>query len=191
MVWRHLLVGALDHDDRRTSISRLRVDLNFPVSTIHQALEKPRAIGAVRGGFDGLRVIDPKRLQLMWAGRRGLMADVVYQTRVALPVREIEARLPNATIPTAFTAYVRLEGRNVIADYDQVVVYGAANEIRRRFPPKNGRPNLVVLDPDPILSRYGPVAPRCQIYVDLFNLPSWQAQRFLEALDEGWLRNAA
>lgn len=163
----------------------------MPLSTIHQALERPRAIGAVRGGFDGLRVIDPKRLQLLWAGRRDLMADVVYETRVALPVREIEARLPSTAIPTAFTAYVRLEGRNVIADYDQVVVYAEGNEIRRRFPSKKGRPNLVVLDPDPILPRYGVVAPRCQIYVDLFNLPSWQAQRFLEALDQDWLRNAA
>ncbi len=108
-----------------------------------------------------------------------------------MPVREIEAQLTSTTIPTAFTAYVRLVGRNLVADYDEVVVYGAANEIRRRFPPKKGKPNLVVLDPDPVLPRYGPVAPRCQIYVDLFNLPSWQAQRFLEALDESWLRHAA
>jgi len=190
-VWRHLLVAALDQGDRRSSITRLSGELGFSVSTIHQALERPRSIGAIRGGFDGLRVIDPKRLQLLWAARRDLLADIVYETRVAMSMADIEARLPLSAIPTAYTALVRLEGKNLIADYEQVVAYGLANEVRRRFPPKKGKANLVVLDPDPLLALYGVVAPRCQIYADLFNLPSWQAQRFLGAMDERWLRHVA
>ncbi len=190
-VWRHLLVAALDRGERRSSITRLMGELGFPVSTIHQALERPRSIGAIKAGFDGVRVVDPKRLQLLWAARRDLMADVVYETRVALPVVDIEGRLPLSAIPTAYTGYVRLHGRNLVADYDQVVVYGSAHELHRRFPPKKGNANLIVLDPDPLLPLYGVVAPRCQIYADLFNLPSWQAQRFLQAMDEEWLRDVA
>lgn len=190
-VWRHLLVLALDEGERRSSITKLSGQLGFPVSTIHQALERPRSMGAIKAGFDGVRVVDPKRLQLLWAARRDLVADLVYETRVAMSVEEIEGRLPSSAIPTAFTAYVRLQGRNLVADYEEVVVYGTANELRRRFPPKKGKPNLIVLDPDPLLARYGAVAPRCQIYADLFNLPSWQAQRFLRSMDEHWLSDVA
>jgi hypothetical protein len=190
-VWRHLLVSSLDRGERRSSITSLSRELGFPVSTIHQALERPRSIGALKAGFDGIRVVDPKRLQILWAARRDLVPDVVYETRVALPVEDIEARLPISAIPTAYTAYVRLEGRNAVADYEEVVVYGSARELRRRFPATKGRANLKVLDPDPLLPRYGTVAPRCQIYADLFNLPSWQAQRFLQALDAHWLRDVA
>ena len=189
--WRHLLVAALDHGNRRSSLRQLSAELDIPASTIHQALERPRSIGAVRGGFDGLRVLDPKRLQLLWAARRDLERDLVYETRVPAAIEEIEARLPDSAIPTAYTAYVRHAGKNLVADYDQVVVYAPANEMRRRFAPRRGRPNLLVLDPDPLLYRYGPVAPRCQVYADLFNLPSWQAQRFLLAMDQQLLGDVA
>lgn len=163
----------------------------MPVSTIHAALERPRTIGAVRGTAAGIRVLDPKRLQLLWAARRDLVRDVTYRTRVALPVEDIESQLPEAAIPTAFTAFVTLVGRNVVADYEQVIIYADAHEVKRRFGQRRGEPNLICLEPDPLLHRYGPVAPRPQVYADLFNLPSWQAQRFLEVLDREWLDRAA
>ncbi len=191
MVWRHLLVAAQDLGIRRSSLTQLSAELELPVSTIHKALERPRAIGAVRGSASGLRVLDPKRLQLLWAAQRDLIRDVVYATRVPLTVKEIEARLPVSAIPTAFTAFVLHEGRNLIADYEQVVVYADANEVRPRFSRRRGPANLLVLEPDPLLSRYGGVAPRCQVYADLFNLPTWQAQRFLEALDRELLPDVA
>src|SRR6266508_6104409 len=118
-VWRHLLVSSLDRGERRSSITSLSRELGFPVSTIHQALERPRSIGALKAGFDGIRVVDPKRLQLLWAARRDLVPDIVYETRGARPVEDIEARLPISAIPTAYTAYVRLEGRNAVADYEE------------------------------------------------------------------------
>jgi hypothetical protein len=158
---------------------------------VHQSLERPRSIGAVRGTSSGIRVLDPRRLQLLWAARRDLERDIVYSTRVALPVREIEARLPASAIPTAYTAFVRHEGVNVVADYEEVVVYGSALEMRRRFPQRHGEANLIVLEPDPLLPRYGSVAPRCQVYADLFNRPTWQAQRFLNALDRELLSDVA
>lgn len=183
MVWRHLLVAANDSGIRRSSLTKLSAELELPVSTIHKALERPRAIGAVQGSAGGLRVLDPRRLQLMWAASRDLRRDLVYTTRVPMAIREIEARLPTSAIPTAYTAFVQHEGRNVVADYEQVVVYADGNELRRLFPPRPGQANLLVLEPDHLLRRYGKVAPTCQVYADLFNLPTWQAQRFLETLD--------
>ena len=191
MVWRHLLVTALDVGIRRSSLTELSAELDLPVSTIHKALERPRAIGAVRGSATGLRVLDPRRLQVMWAAQRDLNRDIVYATRVPMTANEIEARLPVSAIPTAYTAFVLHEGRNLVADYEQVVAYADANEVRRRFPRRRGQANLLILEPDPLLSRYGRVAPRCQVYADLFNLPTWQAQRFLEALDRELLRDVA
>lgn len=163
----------------------------MPVSSIHAALERPRGIGAVRGTAAGIRVLDPKRLQRMWAARRDLNRDVTYRTRVPLAVEDIEQRLPEDAIPTAFTAFVALAGRNVVADYEQVVVYADAQRIKKSFRAHRGEPNLICLDPDPLLRRYGHVAAWPQVYADLFNLPSWQAQRFLDVLDRDWLERAA
>jgi hypothetical protein len=39
-----------------------------------------------------------------------------------------------------------------------------------------------VLEPDPLLARYGRVTPLTQAWVDLFNLPGWQAARFVHHL---------
>jgi len=134
MIWRHLLVGALDEERRRSSITKLGQELGLGTTTIHRALERPRSIGAVLGSASGLRVVDPKRLLLLWAATRDLAGDIVYSTRVRNSVAEIEARLPPSAIPTAFTAFVRHEGRNLVADYDQVVVYGNGPELRGRIP---------------------------------------------------------
>jgi hypothetical protein len=183
MVWRHLLVMAFDEDRRRTSLTELSQQLALPVSTIHKALARPREIGAVRGTASGLRILDPKRLLVLWAARRSLTKDVTYQTHVESQIPEIEDHLPETAIPTAYTAFVNRIGRNTVADYDQVIIYGDPAEAARVFPPRRGYPNLVVLDPDPLLPNYGRHAPMPQVYADLFNLPTWQAQRFLEALN--------
>jgi hypothetical protein len=183
IVWRHLLVMALNEDRRRTSITELGQQLALPVSTIHKALARPREIGAVRGTAQGLRVLDPKRLLLLWAARRSLSKDLTYKTHVERPIREIEGHLPEAAIPTAYTAFVHHQGRNTVADYDQVIIYGDLAEAQRAFPARRGYPNLIVLDPDPLLVNYGRYAPMPQVYADLFNLPTWQAQRFLDALN--------
>lgn len=182
-IWRHLLVLALERDFRRTSISELSRELGLAVSTVHQALERPREIGAMKPASDGgLRLVDPAQLLMLWAGHRRLARDIGYRTHIRLPVVEMEKRLPEGTIPTAFTAYVRHRGGNDIADYDQVVVYGDVARLAEKFPARSGLSNLIVLAPDPLLSRYGCVAPLAQVYVDLFDLPSWAAQRFFSVL---------
>jgi hypothetical protein len=141
VVWRHLLVMALDEDRRRSSVTELSQQLALPASTIHKALVRPRQIGAVRGTALGLRVLDPRRLLLLWAARRDLARDLTYQTHVALPIREVEERLPETVIPTAYSAFVQRHGRNTVADYDQVVVYGTPKELQPMFPPGRGYPN--------------------------------------------------
>src|SRR5215831_8571766 len=151
MVWRHLLVMALDEDRRRTSLTQLSQQLALPPSTIHKALVRPRQIGAVRGTALGLRVLDPRRLLVLWAARRDLAGDVIYETHVPDPVGRLEARLPRSVIPTAYSAFVQRQGRRTVAAYDQVVVYGSRRDVESVFPPRRGSANLVVLEPDPLL----------------------------------------
>ncbi len=183
VVWRHLLVMALDEGQRRTSLTELSQRLGLPASTIHKALARPRQIGAVRGTALGLRVLDPKRLLLLWAAKRDLARDVTYQTHVAGPIRNIEEHLPETAIPTAYSAFVQRQGRNTVADYDQVVIYGSRVDVEPLFPARRGYSTLLVLEADPLLHTYGRCAPIPQVYADLFNLPTWQAQRFLDVLN--------
>lgn len=69
------------------------------------------------------------------------------------------------------------------ADYDKVYIYSAdLEEIKKRFPPQAGNPNLIVFKPDAELIKFGHFAPLPQMYVDLWNLPEWYAKDFIEAL---------
>lgn len=191
VVWRHLIVMALDQGRRRSSLTELSQQLALPASTINKALARPGQIGAIHGTALCLRVLDPKRLLLLWAARRDLVRDVTYRTHAELPIRRIEELLPETVIPTAYSAFVQQRGRNTVADYDQVVVYASGEELERVFPPRRGYPNLVVLEADPLLATYGRCAPMAQVYADFFNLPTWQAQRFLDVLNRQLLLSEA
>ena len=45
-----------------------------------------------------------------------------------------------------------------------------------------GPTEVIVLDPDPLLARYGRTTPLAQAWVDLFCLPGWQAARFVHEM---------
>ncbi len=179
-VWRHLLVKALTGSgERRHSLSSLATDLGLSKTTVHSALDRPRQIGAVKSGRTGVRVLDPERLLLLWAGHRDLSRDVVYETRAKASLEALEDALTRGFVLGGFTAYRLAVGRNTVADYDTVLAYGAAAEAARRLPPRrSGRIRVLILEPDPLLHSYGDYTPIPQTYVDIFNLPGWQAARF-------------
>ena len=84
-----------------------------------------------------------------------------------------------------FGAVVARIGGNTVADYETVLIYGDPR--LRRYRPgddsESGRTSeIIVLEPDPLLCNYGRVAPVTQAWVDLFNLPGWQAARFVNHL---------
>jgi hypothetical protein len=183
-VWRHLLVRAFEGERRLPSITDLSSQLELGVSTVHKALQRPVAIGAVRvRGSGGIRVLDPWRLLMMWAGRRDLSHDVlaVYRTPMSAPDAErVLAEKP--LVLGGFGAVVgHLQG-NRIADYDQVLCYGSPDDLPARLKGQQGDVVITVLEPDPLLARYGRLTPLPQAYVDLFNTPGWPAERFVHAL---------
>src|ERR1700689_3183671 len=94
IVWRHLLVEAIEHENRRSSITELSKALHSGTSTIHHALVTPRAIGAVGSTNSGLVTLDPIRLLLHWAGTRNMMRDRPIKVHTGLSALEIQHRLP-------------------------------------------------------------------------------------------------
>ena len=186
-LWRHLLVESLERGNRRhASLTALADELGFGVSTVHKALQRPADMGAVkiRGG-GGVRVIDPQRLLLLWAGHRNIKRDARAMKRVALPAPAIERLLPSDRfVLGGFGAVVSHEGGNFISEYDRVLCYGDPGDLPRsvREDP-SGETVMMVLEPDPLLDRYGRVTPLAQAYVDLFNVPGWPAARFVSSLN--------
>jgi len=185
-VWRHLLVGAIEGEQRRwASVTALAAELGLGGSTVHRALAYPTEIGAlVVRGSGGLRVLDPGRLLMAWAGRRRLAADVTARFVIGSPAPEVERAItgPDAILGGFGAAVARLRG-NTIADYETVIVYG--DPLLAPLPPATGtspRTEVVVLAPDPLLARYGRTTPLVQAWVDLFNTPGWQAARFVHHL---------
>ncbi|MGH9231204.1 MAG: hypothetical protein ACRD07_21175 [Acidimicrobiales bacterium] len=187
-VWRHLTAGAIQKGRRRwPSVTGLAGELGMGVSTVHRALSHPAEIGAVDvlpGG--GVRVVDPGRLLMVWAGQRRLRRDIVDRFHHPGSAPVVERMIGNrAAVLGGFGAVVAHLGGNTIADYETVVVYGEPGITQRRrvVEPDLGRvTEVVVLDPDPLLARYGRVTPLTHAWVDLFNLPGWQAARFVHHL---------
>jgi hypothetical protein len=196
-VWRHVTVAAIERAQRRwPSVTALAGELEMGVSTVHRALSHPVEIGAVDvlpGG--GVRVLDPGRLLVLWAGQRRLGRDIVDRLQVSGSAPVVERSIGNRdAVLGGFGAVVARLGGNTIADYETVLVYGQPRITTRRriTDPDPGRiTEVVVLEPDPLLAGYGRVTPLPQAWVDLFNLPGWQAARFVHHLLSRLVTDAA
>jgi len=182
ILWREILNQTIEAKNTIFRQKQLAAKFGFSTSTVFHALKKPRAIGAIRVWNRGFELINFEKLLFLWASERKFRSDIIYQTKVNSPVFEIEGNLPPNIIPATYTAF-RLKFNNVPADYDKVYVYtGSKKEVKRRFPPTNGEPNLIVLKMDPWLKQFAPFPPLSQIFVDLWNLPEWYAKEFQNAL---------
>ena len=183
-IWRELLFEALEKKNRQFTQKKLAEKFHFSLSTVFQALKIPRKMGAVRvtGRFFVLE--DPEKLLYHWASARNLRKDLIYQTRVDLPVLEIEGQMPAGVVFGAFSAF-RQRFQMVPADYDKVYVYtNNLAEIKKRFPQNGGPANLFVLASDEFLFSYGYFTSLGQTFVDLWNLKEWYAKEFINALRE-------
>ena len=186
VVWRHLLVGARGGRRRWPSVTALAGELDIPVSTAHRSLGHPAEIGAVSAGtLDGLQVLDPARLLVLFAAHRRVSRDILSRFRVAVPAVEVErlATSAEAVLGGFGAVVVHLHGVNPIADYSTVLFYGDPCLPDLPAAPGGKGTEVLVAEPDRLLTGYGRVTPFCQAYADLFSLPGWQAARFVAELD--------
>ncbi len=185
VVWRHLLVGARQGRRRWSSVSELAAELGIPVSTAHRSIEHPVEIEAVSvRSLEGLQVLDPYRLLVLFAGRRRVQRDVVKRFSVNARAEEVEQLVARGKgVLGGFGALVRHLGSNRIADYETVLVYGDPDLPALPTGAPGQGTEVLVAEPDRWLAGYGPVTPLAQAYADLFSLPGWQAARFIDQLD--------
>ena len=187
IIWRHLLAGTAEGRRRYPSATALARELGIPVSTTHQALERPVEIDAVTiDAMAGLRVLDPVRLLTLYCAHRHLERDVVARVQVDLQVDETERLLskePGVVLGGFAALITHTTGVNRIADYSTVLVYADASVVGRLPLDSNGSVEVIVVRPDPWLENYGAMTPGAQAYADIFNLRGWQAARFIHDTD--------
>lgn len=186
IIWRELLFQATEKKVRRHTQKELAKKFGFSTSTIFQALKTPRKMGAVRVTGRFFILEDPKKLLFHWASGRNIDKDIIFKGRVNLPILEIEGLMPPGAIFGCYGAARHILGEPP-ADYDQVWVYAKKldmlEKIKDRMEITKGNPNLFILQGDEFLDAYGQITTIAQTFVDLWNLPSWQAKDFTEAVE--------
>lgn len=181
IIWREILFQALERRVFKFTQADLAKKFGFSVSTVFNALKIPRQAGAIKVSGRYFEVTDKEKLLAIWATFRNLAKDVVYQTRVDLPVLKIVGQLP-AAVRLGGYAHYQQKFKTAPADYDKIHVYAKdLTEIKKRFPPAKGAANLIVFKSDDYMEFYQAL-PLAQLYVDLWNFKEWQAREFLEAL---------
>lgn len=186
VIWREILYQILEKEARGPfTQQRLAKEFGFSTSTVFQALKVPRQIGAIQASGRQFRVISLEKLLYFWGTYRRLEREIVYQTWASDDAVKIESMLPDGVVLGAFSAY-RWHFKGAPAEYDRVYIYASSvDELRRRFPQnRRGASQLFVLKMDPWLARYGPATPWGQTFADLWNIPTWYAQEFAQALLE-------
>lgn len=180
-VYREIVTQALEDGNRDLTQKSLSDRCEISIGNVHYALEPLENMNAVEKKARKFLVLDPKKILLYWASLRNLPKDVVYKTHSDKPLRTIEDEMP----PCLFTAYSGYKFRwgEPPADYSEVYVYADAEEIRDRFTPEEGKANVFVLEVDEHLRKFEEI-PLGQVFVDLWNLPSWYAQEFIKSLEE-------
>lgn len=179
-VYREILFQAFEEKNRELTQKSLSDKCEVSIGNVHYALEPLVDMNAVEKKTRKFLVLNPKKILLYWASLRNLTKNVLYETHSDKSLRGIEKEMP----PCLFTAYsgYKFKYGEPPADYSEVYVYGDPEEIQERFPKLDGRANVFVLKWDGHLRKFEET-PLAQIYVDLWNLPSWYAHEFIKSFE--------
>lgn len=181
LVYREMLYQAIEQKKRTFTQAELARVLKLSLSIINHAVKVLAKMGAVDIRTRNFHLKDIKKSMYYWASIRNLQKDIIYATRVEMPVIEIEKSMSEEAIYAAYTAYKFLF-RDVPADYSEVYVYGSEN-LKERFPKTKGIPNLFVLKKDSIMEKYGKTTTVANTFIDLWNLKEWYAKEFLKSME--------
>jgi len=182
-VYREILYQAMEKGKGKMTQFELSKELGISLSVVNIALKRLNEIGAVKIEKMGFRIINLSKILYLWASLRNLQKEILYKTRVEDNVRNIERNMPGV-VYGAYSAY-KLKFNDVPADYSEIYVYANdINEIKKRFPKKEGRENLFVMKCDENLDKYGKKGSDAMIFVDLWNLKEWYASDFLKAIEQ-------
>jgi DNA-binding transcriptional regulator YhcF (GntR family) len=183
-VYREILYGVLEKNIRSFKQAELSKECKLSLSTVNYALEPLERMNAIEKKRFGFSVIDARKILLFWASIRKIEREIVYQTYLNESVEKIESEIPANSIFTAYSAF-KFRFKEIPSEYSEVIVYGEKEDFEKRFGKENlkFKPNLIVLKLDEHLLKFK-IAPLAQIYVDLWNLPTWYAKDFLKKMEE-------
>jgi DNA-binding transcriptional regulator YhcF (GntR family) len=183
-VYREILYGVLEKNIRSFKQIELSKECKLSLSTVNYALEPLERMNAIEKKRFGFSVIDARKILLFWASIRKIEREIVYQTYLNESVEKIESEIPANSIFTAYSAF-KFRFKEIPSEYSEVIVYGEKEDFEKRFGKENlkFKSNLIVLKLDEHLLKFK-IAPLAQIYVDLWNLPTWYAKDFLKKMEE-------
>jgi DNA-binding transcriptional regulator YhcF (GntR family) len=184
-VYREILYHVIEKENRILTQSFLSKKLKISLSTVNHALNPLRKMNAITVKQRNFKIVQPKKILYYWSSIRNLDKDIIYQTYVNMPIREIEAAMPDGIIYAAYSAY-KFRFKDVPADYSEIYLYSDLNlleEVKKRFPLNGKKPNLFVLKKYGE-ERYGKITTIAQTFVDLWNIKEWYAAEFLKYLEE-------
>jgi len=181
-VYREILYRIFEKKEAFFTQKNIAEKCGISIGNVNKALKPLEEMNAIEKKPRGFTIINPRKILLYWASIRRLDSDILLKMRVAKDVAAIEKEMP----PVMFTAYSGYKFRfsESPSDYSEVIVYGNPDAIRARFAGRaamKSRPNTIVLKSDGHLRGFRQ-APVAQIFVDLWNLNTWYAQEFLNAL---------
>lgn len=135
----------------------------------------------------GVDVLDPGRLITLFVAHRRLARDVLTERVVTAAPQDVEREAVSAGLTVGgFGALVSHLGDNNVASYAEVVVYGPPSFGADLVATSRDDPlatRLFIIEPDRWLPKWQ-VVPIAQAYADVFCLPSWQAARFIDQIDQ-------
>lgn len=182
LIYREILYNVIELRKRTLTQRELARVCHVSVGLVNFSLAPLRRMGAIVVNERNFVVQDPWKILMYWCSKRELQRYVVYCNFLRHSVQQIESSLPKGSIPTAYTGYKELFDE-VPADYSEVYVYGKTDDFIKIFGKENkNQPNLIVLQIDERLQSIGrPTI--AQIYADLWNIGTWYAKRFIDALN--------
>lgn len=184
IIWREILYQAIEKQNFQFQQQILAKKFNFSLSTVFNALKPAREINAITVNGKGFILKNSEKLLYLWGTQRKINKDIIYQTFVNEPIQEIERNMPGGIIWSAFSAY-KNKYRDVPSEYGQVFIYAKdIDDIKKRYPPRKGPVNLLVLKMDDYLPDYGSAGTVGQIFVDIWNNNEWYAQEFIKRMKE-------
>lgn len=186
IIWREILYQTMEKKKNVFTQKELARKFGFSLSTIFNSLKAPRQIKAIKVSGRDFQVVNLQKFLYLWATLRRLDKDIFYQTDFAGSIAEIESLVTPKAVFAAYSAY-RKHFSDLPADYDKVYLYlpsSELSEIEKRFPPKKGYANLIILKADPYLASYGKTTTLAQTFVDLWNLEDWYAENYTKAMEE-------
>ncbi len=188
-IWHHLLWQALTNKKFSHTQLELSREFGYSLSTVHHAIAKIAAVGAVRMESKSFRVINAKKLLYYWASVRNLQNCVRYSTYYPGPILKAQGELPAGGIYGGYTA-AKYILRTAPADYDKIYYYSQDIEnFKTRFPENHKYPdNIFVLTLPNVreyISRYpGGITSLPHTFADIWNMADWFAADFIGALEE-------